>query len=355
MPLAASYVDVWIVACDPAKKGLIMINVLRSLLLCIVLFLSGVAYADVLPMPDHIVVVIEENHSYSQIIGSPNAPYINQLAQTGASFTNSHGIEHPSQPNYLDLFSGSNQGVTADLGVSGLGARWPFTTPNLGAQVLTAGKTFVGYSESLPSVGYTGDGDLNLSLDNYRAKHNPWVMWQNDRPTSPYQLPSSVNRPFSDFPTDFSKLPTLSFVVPNEQNDMHSNTIQRGDTWLHDNLDAYRQWAQTHNSLLIVTFDENDGSAGNQIATIFYGPMVRPGQYDDNIDHYSVLRTLEDLLGLGDQGYLGEGANRATITGVFVPEPATLSLVAIDGLSLLLLARRRQRKTRAINAGPGES
>jgi len=305
-------------------------------------FAVGTAYADdLLPTPDHIVVVVEENHSYSEIIGNSNAPYINQLAQAGASFTNSHGIEHPSQPNYLDLFSGSNQGVTSDVGVSGLGSRWPFTTPNLGAQLLSHGLTFTGYSESLPSVGYTGDGDLNASTDNYRAKHNPWVQWQNDRPTSPNQLPSSVNRPFSDFPTDFSKLPTVSFVIPNEQNDMHSNTVQRADTWLHDNLNSYYQWAQTHNSLLIVTFDEDDSSQGNRIPTIFAGPMMKPGQYDQLIDHYSVLRTLEDMYGLGDEGYLGGAANRADIAGAFVPEPATLGLLAIAGVGLLFWVRRR--------------
>src|SRR5437773_1264503 len=60
------------------------------------------------PTPDHIVIAIEENHAYSQIIGSPYAPYINSLAQQGAVFTQSYGIEHPSQTNYLDLFSGSN-------------------------------------------------------------------------------------------------------------------------------------------------------------------------------------------------------------------------------------------------------
>ncbi|HLJ97353.1 MAG TPA: alkaline phosphatase family protein [Gemmataceae bacterium] len=291
-------------------------------------------------MPDHVVVVIEENHSYSEIIGSPSAPYINQLARSGASFTNSHGIEHPSQPNYLDIFSGSNQGVTADLGVSGLGARWPFTTPNLGAQLLAAGKTFIGYSESMPSVGYTGDGDLSPSQDNYRAKHNPWVMWQNDHPTSPNQLPSSVNRPFSDFPSDYSKLPTVSFVVPNEQNDMHSNTVPRADTWLHDNLDGYVQWAKSNNSLLIVTFDEDDGSQGNRIPTLFIGPMVNPGQYADSIDHYSLLRTLEDMYGLGNQGYLGGAANRDAIASPFVPEPATVLLLPIAGVALLVATRR---------------
>jgi hypothetical protein len=113
-----------------------------------------------LPMPDHVVVVVEENHSYSGIIGNRNATYINQLAQDGASFTNSHGIGHPSQPNYLELFSGSNQGVTADVGISGLGSKWPFTTPNLGARLLSHGRTF----------SYTGDGDLSASADNYRAK-----------------------------------------------------------------------------------------------------------------------------------------------------------------------------------------
>jgi phosphatidylinositol-3-phosphatase len=320
-----------------------MRSVLRRLLLGIAALAAGPAYADVLPMPDHVVVVIEENHSYSEIIGSPNAPYINQLAQAGASFTNSHAIEHPSQPNYLDLFSGSNQGVSGDPGLSGLGhngqPNWPFTTPNLAAQLLSHGKTFIGYSESLPSVGYTGDGDLSPSADNYRAKHNPWVHWQNDQPTSSNQLPSSLNRPFSDFPTDYSKLPNLSFVVPNEQNDMHSNSIQRGDTWLHDNLNDYYLWAQTHNSLLIVTFDEDDSSEANRIPTIFVGPMVRPGQYNEFMDHYSVLRTLEDLFGLSDEGYLGGAANRVTLGGPFVPEPTTLSLLAIAGLGLLLAAR----------------
>ncbi|PKR86226.1 alkaline phosphatase family protein [Heyndrickxia camelliae] len=67
-----------------------------------------------LPKPKHIIIVVVENHSYNQIIGNKDAPYINQLADHGVLFTNSHGIAHPSQPNYLALFSGDTQGVTGD-------------------------------------------------------------------------------------------------------------------------------------------------------------------------------------------------------------------------------------------------
>ena len=99
------------------------------------------------PRPNHIVMVIEENHSYSQIIESPDAPYINSLAAQGAVFTQSFGVTYPSQPNYLALFSGSTQGITDNS------CPHTFTTPNLGHALLEAGLTFAGYSEDLPSVG----------------------------------------------------------------------------------------------------------------------------------------------------------------------------------------------------------
>src|SRR5436305_75805 len=85
-------------------------------------------HAGGVPRPDHVVVVIEENHSYSEIIGSAAAPYINGLANQGALFTASYAVEHPSQPNYLDLFSGGNQGVTDDS------CPHTFSTQNLGSE-----------------------------------------------------------------------------------------------------------------------------------------------------------------------------------------------------------------------------
>src|SRR4030095_15494498 len=107
-----------------------------------------------LPRPDHIVIVIEENRDFAQIIGSPDAPFINSLAQQGAVMTASTAVEHPSQPNYFDLFSGSNQGgIATDARPTGL----PSTTPNLGAELQAAGFSFVGFSESLPTAGFDGD------------------------------------------------------------------------------------------------------------------------------------------------------------------------------------------------------
>jgi hypothetical protein len=87
-------------------------------------------------------------------------------------------------------------------------------------------------------------------------------------------------------------------VVPNQDDDMHDGTVAAGDAWAKNHLDAYARWAETHHSLLIVTFDEGDHGHANQIATIFAGQPVKAGSYSERIDHYSVLRTIEDMYGL---------------------------------------------------------
>lgn len=263
-----------------------------------------------LPKPDHIVIIIEENHGYEQIMDSKNAPYINQLAEKGALFTNSSALTHPSQPNYLGLFSGSMQGVRDD---ACLLSKTPFTTTNLGAALLKAGYSFTGFSETLPEAGFTGCTYKVISGYTYARKHAPWVNWQGDKENN---IPPSSNQPLTSFPTDFSQLPTLSFVIPNEGNDMHNPiggdeaSILRADQWLKDHLSAYVEWADTHNSLLIFTFDEAQGSdlAHNRIATFFVGPMVKPGRYNEAINHYSVLRTIEAMYNLPPSGNATETA-----------------------------------------------
>jgi len=247
------------------------------------------------PRPDHVVVVIEENHAYSEIIGASSAPYINSLASQGAVLSNSHAVTHPSEPNYLALFAGSTFGLSDDS------CPHTFTGTNLAQGLIQARDSFGGYSEDLPSVGYTG-----CKSADYARKHSPWVNFTN--------VPASVNMPFSSFPTNFSSLPTVSIVIPNLQNDMHDGTIEQADTWLKSHIDSYVAWAKTNKSLLIVTWDEDDKSSGNQIPTIFVGPMVKAGNYSENVNHYNVLRTLEAMHRLP---YANESANVAAITDVW--------------------------------------
>ena len=230
------------------------------------------------PRPDHVVIVVDENRAQS-IIGDSAAPYITQLAGQNADFTQSYAITHPSQPNYLALFSGSTQGVTTD------DCPQTFSTPNLASSLIASGATFAGYSEDLPSPGYTG-----CQSANYARKHNPWADWP--------AVPASANLPFTAFPTDFSTLPDVSIIVPNLQDDMHDGSVAMGDAWLQSNMDSYITWAKTHNSLFILTFDEDDNADGNLIPTVFAGQRVTPGNYAETITHYNVLRTVEDAYGV---------------------------------------------------------
>lgn len=253
--------------------------------------------ATSVPRFDHIVEVMFENHAYSQINGSSSAPYLNSLAAQGAKFTKSYAITHPSQPNYLAIFSGSTQGVTSDT------CPVNFTGTNLQAQLAGAGLSFIGYSESMPSNGYTG-----CSSGRYARKHNAWVDFSS--------VPASSNLTFASFPSsaNYASLPTVAFVSPDLCNDMHDCSIATGDSWLKSKFDAYAQWAKTHNSLLIVTFDEDNGTSGNQIFTVFVGAHVTPGSYAEQINHYTVLRTIEGSYGLPG---INNAAGLSPVTDVF--------------------------------------
>ena len=253
--------------------------------------------AGALPDPGHVVVVVFENKDASSINAS-TAPYLTSLASHGALLTDSHGVDHPSQPNYLALFSGSTQGVHDDS------CPQTFSGQSLGGQLLAAGKTFAGYSEGLPSAGYTG-----CTSGDYARKHNPWVDFSS--------LPASVNQPLTAIPADYSKLPTVSFVIPDLCHDMHDCSIGTGDSWARDHLSSYVSWADSHNSLLVVTFDEDEGSQANGIVTLLVGPMVRAGATSDQyVDHFGMLRTLEDMFGLPA---LGKAAGEKPISGIWQP------------------------------------
>jgi len=298
---------------------------------------SALSWPAGLPVYDHIVVVVEENKSYSEIIGNPVAPYINNvLRKEGASFTQMYAEEHPSQGNYFWIFSGDNQGTGFSNRIPSQenNPDYPFESINLGEQLIKKGLSFKGYAESLPEIGFTGDKAANGL---YARKHVPWISFANVPNGSSAALSSNLR--FADFPADPSRyhsLPTVAMVVPNQDNDMHNGpkteSIQAGDRWLKENLDTYYQWAKNNNSLLIVTFDESSlkrSYAGltdprldqqscaaqsrnveecdalqNRIVTIFAGAHIMPGDYPEGqgITHVNILRTIEAMYGLSKAG-----------------------------------------------------
>jgi len=256
-----------------------------------------------LPRPAHVVIVIEENHSYRQIIGSTSAPYLNRLAGGGANFTNAHGITHPSASNYFALFAGRPVEGGDDCPARGIAP----TDPNLGSQLLAAHLGYIAYSESLPTSGFRG-----CWAGTYARKHAPWAQFTN--------LPRTSHQPLSAL-TTYATLPAVTFIVPNVDHDMHDGSVKAGDDWFERNLGPLANWATTHDTLLIVIWDEGFDSR-NTIPTIFYGPMVRPGNYAEPMNAYIILRTIEDMYGLAP---LGHAASMAAIRDVWLkPRPAAL-------------------------------
>lgn len=304
-----------------------------------------------LPVYDHIVIVVEENKDYHEIIGNPVAPYINEVIKPeGANFTQCYGEEHFSQGNYFWFFSGDNQNVGFSDQVPNRETNpyYPFNTSNLGQQLIDNGYTFKGYAESLPAIG---DTSVTSNVRGpYARKHVPWISFANVPNGSTVETSSNLR--FIDFPTpdNYDSLPTVCFVIPNLDHDMHNcyppncdsssveNMMQccigKGDTWLKENIDTYYQWAKENNSLLILTFDENDDKRGyqgltnpmiaieskfcdeskidpeycvdleNRIVTIFAGAHIKAGDYQEGkgITHVNILRTIEAMYGLPKSG-----------------------------------------------------
>jgi len=252
----------------------------------------------------HIVIAIEENYDDPHVFNSGQAPYLQDLGFQGEVLTNYHAVSHPSEPNYLALFSGSTQGTdNSDSCIQ-------TTATSLAGEAAAAGVSIGGYVEGLTSG------------TNYDCRHDPF---------SQFADATAAERDFSAFPSDFSTLPRISFVIPNSIDDMHDQGIQPGDLWARNHLDAYEQWSKTHDSLLVVISDENasdpnyltnrPGENGNTALAIIVGAGITPGTVNaDNFDHYSLLRTVEDMFGLP---HLGASASATDL----IPPQITTTVV----------------------------
>ncbi|MBP7949800.1 MAG: DNRLRE domain-containing protein [Verrucomicrobiales bacterium] len=295
------------------------------------------------PRYDHVVIVVEENRTAGQIVGDTiNAPYITSLAAGGVSIGRMFAHEHPSQPNYLQLFSGANQGVVDDELPPNFSttstSTYPFVSLNLGRELLDAGFTFAGFSEDLEMAGAADWADFDPHSATYpgvkyRRKHNPWANWvAKESPLPANQLPPSINRAFTQFPANFAQLPTVSFVIPDQDHDMHDGSRREGDDWLRDHLDAYAQWAKTHNSLLVITWDEDDYDETNQIPTVLHGAGLRTGTVTAGTwTLHNLLRTLEDMYGVAT--HAGAAGQVRSIIGPFTADPAVTTLTFRQGLN----------------------
>jgi hypothetical protein len=256
---------------------------------------GGAAARGTLPRPAHVVVVIEENKTLAQVIQDDDAPYLTALAKSGALFTHAYGVMHPSQPNYFALFAGLTNANGDGCPANTIAA----DAPNLASELLASHLTFAAYSEALPAAGFMG-----CSAGTYAQKHAPWTHFSN--------IPQQLHRPLTAL-TSFASLPTVTFIVPDVDNDMHDGTVKEGDTWARQHLAPLLQWAATHDTLVVFTWDEGYDRL-NSIPTMFVGPMVRAGTYTERIDHYRVLRTLEDLYDLRPTG---RAANVPPITAIW--------------------------------------
>ena len=264
---------------------------LKVIRLAVLFALGSISVFAAVPASSHVVVVVEENHSYASVIGNASMPYLNSLANNYTLFTQYYANTHPSIGNYFELTTGSiitnNDSYTATT-----------THDNIVRHLITAGKTWKSYAESLPYTGYTG-GNTGY----YVKRHNP-LAYFSDVANSSVEKQHLVS--FSHFPTDLANnaLPDFSFVVPNIMHDAHNGTLAAADQWLKANIaPLLNNAAFKTDGILIIVFDESVDSdtahGGGHVAAIVVGPKVKRG-YRSTIllQHQSTLKTVLEALGM---------------------------------------------------------
>ena len=247
------------------------------------------ASTRVRPTLAHIVVIVMENKTASQIIGSSQAPFLNKLARRYSLAADYSALFHPSLPNYIALTSGSNQGITDDRSPPTAG--YAVRATNLADRIQASGRTWKLYAESIPSPGYAS-GDTNL----YATRHVPFLYYKDILDNAKRRKSHIV--PFVRLTRDLrsaSTTPNFVFITPNMCDDMHDCPVSVGDSWLGrwvPRILASPAFTSTP-SLLVITWDE--GVGGDQrIATILAGSAVKRHYRSTRAyNHYSLLHTIE--------------------------------------------------------------
>jgi phosphatidylinositol-3-phosphatase len=284
-----------------------MFPLLKRLALLAALLFAESCLAQV--QAGHVIVVVEENHSYASVIGNSSMPYLNSLAQNHGLATQYYADTHPSIGNYFMLTTGqiitNNDSFTSTV-----------TADNIVRHFLTAAVTWRSYAESLPSVGYTG-GDQYP----YVRHHNPFSYFSDVRN-------SSVQRmnlvPFSHFATDLAnhQLPRYSFIVPNVLDDAHDGSLATADKWLKTHIAPLLASADFQkDGLLLIVFDESFSSdtayGGGHVVMVAVGPKVKKIKSTTHYQHQNLLKTAMAALGL--TSFPGAASSAKSMSDLFVP------------------------------------
>jgi hypothetical protein len=242
-----------------------------------------------------------ENKEYSEIVGSDEAPFMNELADRSTTLTQMFAIRHPSLPNYLALIGGSTFGIHNDC------TDCFVDSPNLVDQLETHGISWKAYMEGMPSACYKGS-----ESGRYAMKHNPFMYFENIR-NSPERCNKVV--PFTELERDLANdsMPQFAFITPDLCNDTHDCPISTGDDFLATWVPKITEHLDP-SGILIVTYDEGSSherccglAAGGHIYTVITGPGARSGErISEPVSIYSILRLIEDNWGLGHLGAAGD-------------------------------------------------
>jgi phosphatidylinositol-3-phosphatase len=275
---------------------------------------ATVTVQSVTPQSKHVVVVMEENSSYSSVVDSSQWPNLNSLIKAGALPTDYYADTHPSIGDYFMLTTG--QILTNDDSSTQV-----WDVDNIARRMLASGVSFKIYAEGI-TQGYVG-GNTGL----YLIRHNPFAMLSDiaDNAT----VANQVICPFTQFATDLANnaLPAFSFIVPDVNDDTHNGTPQQADSWLQANvvspLSSYSAFVAGGDGVLIVDFDEAATSdtehGGGHVSPVLWGPSIKAGYTQTSTtvyQHESMLRTIMEALGLSDPP--GAAASAPSMSEFFV-------------------------------------
>ena len=291
----------------------------------------------------HVIWIWMENHDYDQIIGSSSAPYLNSIANQCGVATNFHNLTHVSLGNYIGAVTGlplldakthnDLQPYLQDCLLTGPADPCNTSAPSLFERV----PSWKAYMESMTANCQATCATPPCYIVGYAVRHNPPPYLNNLAATC-----GTFDVPYTNLQADLDsdQLPAFAFITPNTVNDMHDGgdpvSIQNGDSWLAAQLPKILNSAAytSGKTVVFITFDEGEiagaeavgkdcannlTDADCHIPTIVISPFTKPGtQYGKKpFNHYSMLRTTEELLKIKKKNWVGLSTKAKSMKSAF--------------------------------------